>query len=134
MIDYVFPFENRGAEVGATLHHPHGQIYAYPVVPPVPARMLEQARALPGQAPGAGCCETMIEAECARRRAHAVSGRSRRRFRSGVRPIPVRMLGRADRAVPQFGDLDDAERADVARALKTVLLKYDGLWRAPCRT
>ena len=33
------PFENRGAEVGVTLHHPHGQIYAYPVVPPVPARM-----------------------------------------------------------------------------------------------
>ena len=30
-VRYVFPFENRGAEVGATLHHPHGQIYAYPV-------------------------------------------------------------------------------------------------------
>jgi len=24
-----------------TLHHPHGQIYAYPFVPPVPARMWE---------------------------------------------------------------------------------------------
>ena len=44
-VRYVFPFENRGVEVGATLHHPHGQIYAYPVVPPVPARMqAEQAR------------------------------------------------------------------------------------------
>src|SRR3954471_19353805 len=40
---YVLPFENRGAEVGVTLHHPHGQIYAYPVVPPVPARMQERA-------------------------------------------------------------------------------------------
>lgn len=30
---YVLPFENRGAEVGATLHHPHGQIYAMPFVP-----------------------------------------------------------------------------------------------------
>src|SRR4051794_29919077 len=36
-IAYVLPFENRGAEVGVTLHHPHGQIYAYPMVPPVPA-------------------------------------------------------------------------------------------------
>ena len=42
-IAYVLPFENRGAEVGVTLHHPHGQIYAYPVVPPVPARMQELA-------------------------------------------------------------------------------------------
>src|SRR5918993_5773781 len=43
-IDYVLPFENRGAEVGVTLHHPHGQIYAYPVVPPVPARMQDAAQ------------------------------------------------------------------------------------------
>ena len=33
-VQYVFPFENRGVEVGVTLHHPHGQIYAYPFVPP----------------------------------------------------------------------------------------------------
>jgi UDPglucose--hexose-1-phosphate uridylyltransferase len=43
VIQYVLPFENRGAEVGVTLHHPHGQIYAYPVVPPVPARMHQVA-------------------------------------------------------------------------------------------
>src|SRR5262249_9136879 len=41
-IRYVMPFENRGVEVGATLFHPHGQIYAYPFVPPLPARELEQ--------------------------------------------------------------------------------------------
>ncbi len=35
-IDYVFIFENRGVEVGVTLHHPHGQIYGYPFLPPVP--------------------------------------------------------------------------------------------------
>ena len=29
-------FENRGVEVGVTLHHPHGQIYGYPFLPPVP--------------------------------------------------------------------------------------------------
>src|SRR4029453_4384727 len=27
-VAYVFPFENRGAEVGVTLRHPHGQIHA----------------------------------------------------------------------------------------------------------
>ena len=36
-VAYVFIFENRGVEVGVTLHHPHGQIYAFPFLPPVPA-------------------------------------------------------------------------------------------------
>ncbi|UZX15355.1 galactose-1-phosphate uridylyltransferase [Thermus sp. PS18] len=34
-IRFVMPFENRGEAVGVTLHHPHGQIYAYPFVPPI---------------------------------------------------------------------------------------------------
>ena len=34
-VEYVMPFENRGEECGVTLHHPHGQIYCYPFVPPV---------------------------------------------------------------------------------------------------
>lgn len=31
--EYVLPFENRGEEVGVTLHHPHGQLYGFPVTP-----------------------------------------------------------------------------------------------------
>jgi UDPglucose--hexose-1-phosphate uridylyltransferase len=45
-IEYVLVFENRGALVGATIPHPHGQIYAFPSVPPVPAREAEVASAL----------------------------------------------------------------------------------------
>ncbi|KCZ93392.1 galactose-1-phosphate uridylyltransferase [Hyphomonas johnsonii MHS-2] len=30
---YVLPFENRGRDVGVTLPHPHGQIYAFAIVP-----------------------------------------------------------------------------------------------------
>ncbi len=33
-VNYIFAFENRGERVGVTLPHPHGQIYAYPFVPP----------------------------------------------------------------------------------------------------
>jgi UDPglucose--hexose-1-phosphate uridylyltransferase len=33
-IEYVFIFENKGKEIGVTLTHPHGQIYAYPFIPP----------------------------------------------------------------------------------------------------
>jgi UDPglucose--hexose-1-phosphate uridylyltransferase len=40
-VEYVYIFENRGVEIGVTLHHPHGQIYGYPFIPPVAA--LEQA-------------------------------------------------------------------------------------------
>jgi UDPglucose--hexose-1-phosphate uridylyltransferase len=39
-VAYVLVFENRGAEVGATIRHPHGQIYAFDFVPDVPAREL----------------------------------------------------------------------------------------------
>jgi UDPglucose--hexose-1-phosphate uridylyltransferase len=129
-VRFVFPFENRGVEVGATLHHPHGQIYAYPVVPPVPARMDALAREH-AAAHGRGPLEAMIEAE---RRdgvrmlyegAHAVAFVpvcARYPYECWVAPI---------RAAAQFGDLEPAERADLARALKTVLLKYDRLWQRP---
>ncbi len=39
-VDYVLAFENRGPEVGATIAHPHGQIYAYDHVPKRQARRL----------------------------------------------------------------------------------------------
>jgi len=39
-VDYVLVFENRGPEVGATISHPHGQIYAFPSIPPVPLEEL----------------------------------------------------------------------------------------------
>ena len=39
-VEQVFCFENRGAEIGVTLGHPHGQIYAYPFVTPRTERML----------------------------------------------------------------------------------------------
>src|SRR4051794_16086724 len=42
-VEHVFPFENRGEAIGVTLTHPHGQIYAYPFVPPRARRMLESA-------------------------------------------------------------------------------------------
>ena len=32
-IKYIFQFENRGEEVGVTMPHPHGQIYAYSFLP-----------------------------------------------------------------------------------------------------
>src|ERR1035441_336108 len=50
-IAYVLIFENRGVEVGTTLHHPHGQIYGFPFMPPVPALELAADSRLGGCAP-----------------------------------------------------------------------------------
>jgi len=41
---FVLPFESRGEEVGVTLHHPHGQIYAFDVMPPVQEKMADAFR------------------------------------------------------------------------------------------
>jgi UDPglucose--hexose-1-phosphate uridylyltransferase len=41
-VAYVLVFENRGPEVGATIAHPHGQIYAFAEVPPAPRSELER--------------------------------------------------------------------------------------------
>ena len=54
-VDYVLVFENRGAEVGATIAHPHGQIYAYDHVPSRQARRLAAGWA-PDTAPDDRLC------------------------------------------------------------------------------
>jgi UDPglucose--hexose-1-phosphate uridylyltransferase len=50
-VDYVLCFENRGPEVGATIAHPHGQIYAYDHVPERQRRLLD-AKWSPDLEPG----------------------------------------------------------------------------------
>ena len=44
-VEQVFCFENRGVEIGVTLAHPHGQIYAYPFVTPKTAAAIRSVRA-----------------------------------------------------------------------------------------
>ncbi len=41
-VKYVLIFENNGAQVGATIHHPHGQIYAFDFIPQVPKDELSE--------------------------------------------------------------------------------------------
>jgi UDPglucose--hexose-1-phosphate uridylyltransferase len=129
-IAYVFPFENRGVEVGVTLHHPHGQIYAYPFVPPIAARELAVQREY-HQTHGRGLLADLLAAElrsCARvvylgdRALAVVPVCARYAYEVWVAPL---------QPVPSFLSLDADTRADLARALKTVLMKYDALWGRP---
>ena len=131
-VQYVFPFENRGVEVGVTLHHPHGQIYAYPFVPPIAARELAEQRAYL-DAHGRGLLADHLQRRGAGRPAAVrVLGHACRGARAGVRALPVRGVDRAAaRGGRRWPTSTREERADFARALKTVLLKYDGLWQRP---
>jgi len=129
-VQYVFAFENRGAAVGATLHHPHGQIYAYPFVPPIPARELEMQRAHLA-VHGRGLLESLIEDEVheGNRLLHLDA--------RAVAFIPVcaryayEVWVAPRRGVASLGALEREERESFARALKTVLMKLDGLWGEP---
>ena len=129
-VQYVMPFENRGVEVGVTLPHPHGQVYAYPFVPPVPARELQQQQAYFAEH-SRGLLADLISAELTdgRRVIHAndtmlafVPVCARYSYEVWIAPR---------RPAASLADLNTHERGDFARALKTVLLKYDGLWSKP---
>ncbi len=63
-VEHVFCFENRGAELGVSQPHPHGQIYAYPFVAPRTGRMLAQAEEY-RRAHGGNLFEDLVEAEIA---------------------------------------------------------------------
>lgn len=63
-IRQVYCFENRGAEIGVTLTHPHGQIYAYPFITPRTSRMLATTRAYRART-GRNLFDDLIAAELA---------------------------------------------------------------------
>ncbi len=130
-VQYVFPFENRGVEVGVTLHHPHGQIYAYPFIPPIPARELEQQKEHLEEH-GRGLLEDLMSAEIedGRRLLSATDAMAMAWVPVCAR-YPYEIWIAPHRPVPTVADLDAGERAGFARALKTALLKLDGLWGKP---
>jgi UDPglucose--hexose-1-phosphate uridylyltransferase len=129
-VEYVMPFENRGVEVGVTLHHPHGQIYAYPFVPPIPARELAQQSAYL-QERGGGLLEDLIRTELQDGRRMLYTGERAVAWMPAFARYSYEVWVAPRRAAGSVADLDWAERADFARALKTVLLKYDNLWGKP---
>lgn len=129
-IQYVLPFENRGVEVGVTLHHPHGQIYAYPFIPPVPA-VIHKNELHYYQQNDSGLLADLIQAEIKLDERVIYRGEHAIAFVPAWARYPYEVwLGPID-AAPDFASLTSEVRADLARALKTVILKYDGLWQRP---
>jgi UDPglucose--hexose-1-phosphate uridylyltransferase len=127
---YILPFENRGAEVGVTLHHPHGQIYAYPFVPPVPSRMNAQ-EVIFYHEHGQGLLRDLIVTEQNAGLRMLYAGEHAVAFVPACARYPYEVWVAPVQPVAYFSELSPVQRADLARALKTVLLKYDRLWQRP---
>jgi UDPglucose--hexose-1-phosphate uridylyltransferase len=127
-IQYVLPFENKGTEVGVTLHHPHGQIYAYPHVPPVPARMLTQQQRY-WQQQQRSLLSDLIQKEIADQQRILYLDDAAIAWVPVCARYPYEVWVAPIHACATFTDLSPAQRSSLARALKTVLLKYDGLWQ-----
>lgn len=129
-IQYVMPFENRGVEVGVTLHHPHGQIYAYPFVPPVAARSLAQQRQH-FEAEGRSLLSDFIARELEDKQRMLYEGPHAVAFVPACARYPYEVWVAPKRPRALLSELEEQERSDLSRALKTVLLKFDGLWQRP---
>ncbi|MDI7247779.1 MAG: galactose-1-phosphate uridylyltransferase [Bacillota bacterium] len=126
-IDYVLIFENKGEVIGVTLEHPHGQIYAFPFIPPRPARELESA-ARHWHSTGRCLFCDILEREIADgRRIVAQSDGFVAVVPFFARyPYEVHILPR--RHAASLLDFADDERWGLAEILKVVLQKYDNLF------
>jgi UDPglucose--hexose-1-phosphate uridylyltransferase len=112
-IAYVLVFENRGPEVGATITHPHGQIYAFDFVPELPLRELR--RSGPVSEPG----DRLVAA-----------ADGWRAWVPEAPTFPYVLLLMPDDAVPDLPSLDTRGRRAMARLLVDVLTRLDRLFEA----
>jgi UDPglucose--hexose-1-phosphate uridylyltransferase len=116
-VAYVLVFENRGPEVGATIPHPHGQIYAYDEVPPVAVRELEREDCLL-------CDEPVPDLVVA-----ATGGW--RAWVPAAAGWPYGLLLAPEDHIPDLPALDDRGRDGLAGALVDAVARLDRLFAAP---
>jgi UDPglucose--hexose-1-phosphate uridylyltransferase len=126
---YVFIFENKGEAIGVTLHHPHGQIYAYPFIPPRVLVELKQSRAHMDATGRCLLCDILAE-----ERRHGQGERIVAENDSFAAYIPFfarypyEVHISSTRHLQALTDLSDVEGRDLAAILKTVLAAYDKLF------
>jgi UDPglucose--hexose-1-phosphate uridylyltransferase len=129
--EFVMVFENRGAEAGATLAHPHGQIYALDFLPPIAAvKAAAHLRFREQEGRCLGCHVATAEDAASRLVAENES------FLVAV-PFaprwPYEVAVRARRhGLRRLSDLAPEEQLDLARGLRDVALRYDALFGFEC--
>lgn len=125
----VFCFENRGREIGVTLSHPHGQIYAYPYVAPRTAQHVARA-AEHHAATGRDLLGDVLAAERRAGRRVLWTGEHWTAFVPAAARWPVELHLVPHRHVLDVAGLDDAEREEVSAAYPRLLRALDGFFVA----
>jgi UDPglucose--hexose-1-phosphate uridylyltransferase len=126
-VDYVFIFENKGEAIGVTLNHPHGQIYAYPFIPPRIERELEQSLEHRNRTGHCLICDLIEQEKRDGRRVIAGNDSFIAYIPFFARwPYEVHICSR--RHLQALTDLKRSEQRDLASILKMVLVAYDRLW------
>ncbi len=126
-VAYVYIFENKGEAIGVTLHHPHGQIYAYPFIPPRVARQLAQAEQHWART-GRDLLGDILAAEQADGRRIVCENEAFVVFIPFFARYPYETLLVPKRQVTAIVDFDARERQRLAELLKTLLVGYDRLF------
>lgn len=121
----VFPFENRGVEIGVTLHHPHGQIYGYPYVPPRIRRIAQSV-----EAHGGDLFAEVLDGERQGPRV-LLEGEHFTAFVPYAARWPVEVQLMAHRQVADLAATTPAERDELARLTLRIARGLDALYDAP---
>jgi UDPglucose--hexose-1-phosphate uridylyltransferase len=126
-VEQVFCFENRGQEIGVTLHHPHGQIYAYPFITPHTHRTLSAARRHHAST-GRNLFADVLAAERAAGERIIVENEHWTAFVPAAARWPFEIMVAPHRTVPDLPALTDEESDTLAPIYLDVLRRLDGLF------
>ncbi len=127
-VEQVFCFENRGAEIGVTLGHPHGQIYAYPFVTPRTARMLTSLAAHHEATGGGNLFDEVVADELADGRRIVLEGEHWVAFVPYAAHWPYEVHLYPKRRVPDLLALDEAARTEFPQIYLEVLRRFDRIF------
>ncbi|MEV7088407.1 galactose-1-phosphate uridylyltransferase [Streptomyces sp. NPDC093085] len=126
-VEQVFVFENRGAEIGVTLGHPHGQIYAYPFVTPRSALMLRSVAAHHA-ATGGNLFDDLVAKEMADGARIVLDGEHWVAFVPYAAHWPYEVHLYPKRRVPDLRALDEAARTEFPQIYLELLRRFDRIF------
>ncbi|MFH8800597.1 galactose-1-phosphate uridylyltransferase [Streptomyces sp. NPDC017936] len=126
-VEQVFCFENRGAEIGVTLGHPHGQIYAYPFTTPRTALMLRSLAAHQDATGGENLFDSVLERELAGERV-VLEGEHWAAFVPYAAHWPYEVHLYPKRRVPDLLGLDEAARTEFPQVYLELLRRFDRIF------
>ncbi|WP_442860109.1 galactose-1-phosphate uridylyltransferase [Arthrobacter sp. zg-Y179] len=129
-IAHVFPFENRGRDIGVTLHHPHGQIYAYPYAAPHAARLAQRSRRHLSEH-GRALMGELLRDESESGDRMVLAGRHFSAYVPYAARWPLEIHLVPHRQVPDLAALTGEERDELAAVYLELLQRVDGLYDTP---